>query len=242
MNIRINYGIKTGCNEAFIINESKRQELLANCKDADERARTDKLIRPILRGRDIERNKIHWANLYVIATHNGYTKTNGQFIQRIDINDYPALKDWFDNGNWNKKPQDGNNSERLRQRTDKGDTFYNLRDCAYMDDFDKRKIIWSDIATEPKFVEDNNGAIMNNTCYMMIGGPDYLIDYLNSDIIAWYFPRVLATDLGVGSRYFKQFVEKIPIPSSFENDFYDSFELSKDEIAFISSSVKPKSE
>ena len=44
--IQINYGIKTGFNDAFIISTEKRNEILANCKDADERKRTAELIRP----------------------------------------------------------------------------------------------------------------------------------------------------------------------------------------------------
>lgn len=44
--IKINYGIKTGCNEAFIVSTEKRNEILSNCKDADERQRTEELIRP----------------------------------------------------------------------------------------------------------------------------------------------------------------------------------------------------
>ena len=53
--IQINYGIKTGCNEAFIISTEKRDEILANCQSEDERRKTEELIRPILRGRDIKR-------------------------------------------------------------------------------------------------------------------------------------------------------------------------------------------
>ena len=70
-NIQINYGIKTGCNEAFIIDEAKRSEILANCRDAAERKRTEQILRPILRGRDIKRYGYDWAGWYLIASHNG---------------------------------------------------------------------------------------------------------------------------------------------------------------------------
>lgn len=69
--IKINYGIKTGCNDAFIITTQRRNEILASCADEDERQRTDALIRPILRGRDIKRYGYDWANLWLINTHNG---------------------------------------------------------------------------------------------------------------------------------------------------------------------------
>ena len=65
-NIQINYGIKTGYNDAFIINTEKRDEILSNCQTEDERTRTAELIRPILRGRDIKRYGYNWANLWLI--------------------------------------------------------------------------------------------------------------------------------------------------------------------------------
>ena len=65
--ISINYGIKTGCNEAFIIPTSRRDEILAACRDEAERERTAALIRPILRGRDIKRYGYEWAELWIIA-------------------------------------------------------------------------------------------------------------------------------------------------------------------------------
>ena len=64
--IQINYGIKTGYNEAFIITTEKREEILANCQSEEERQRTDEIIRPILRGRDIKRYGYDWANLWLV--------------------------------------------------------------------------------------------------------------------------------------------------------------------------------
>ena len=84
--IQINYGIKTGFNDAFIISTEKRNEILANCNDADERKRTEELIRPILRGRDIKRYGYDWADLWLIATFPA---------QRYKIDDYPAVKQYL---------------------------------------------------------------------------------------------------------------------------------------------------
>ena len=125
--INIYRGVLTGCNEAFIINTDKRNEILANCKDEAERKRTEELIRPILRGRDIKRYGYNWAGLWLINTHNGI---KGR-IPRIDINDYPAVKAHLDQY-WDK----------ISKRADKGDTPYNLRNCAYMEDFDKPKMAY----------------------------------------------------------------------------------------------------
>ena len=117
-NISINYGIKTGFNDAFIISGAKRDEILANCKTDEERHTTAELIRPILRGRDIKRYEYNFADLYLINTHNGIKEKN---IPRIDINDFPAVKKHLDKY-WDK----------IEHRADQGDTPYNLRNCAYM--------------------------------------------------------------------------------------------------------------
>lgn len=116
--IQINYGIKTGFNDAFIINTEKRNEILDNCSSEEERTKTAELIRPILRGRDIKRYGYDWANLWLINTHNGIKGIK----PRIDINDYPAVKAHLDQY-WDK----------ISKRADKGDTPYNLRNCAYLD-------------------------------------------------------------------------------------------------------------
>lgn len=115
--IQINYGIKTGCNEAFIITTEKRNEILANCQTEEERARTEELIRPILRGRDIKRYGYNWAGLWLINAHNGI---KGK-LERIHIEEYPALKAHLDQF-----------KHKLEERSDKGDTPYNLRNCAYL--------------------------------------------------------------------------------------------------------------
>ena len=116
--IQIYRGVLTGCNEAFIISTEKRNEILSNCQSEDERKRTEELIRPILRGRDIKRYGYDWANLWLINTHNG---VKGK-IPRIDIEDYPAVKAHLDQY-WDK----------IRDRADQGDTPYNLRNCAYLE-------------------------------------------------------------------------------------------------------------
>jgi len=84
--VKIYYGIKTGLNEAFIITTEKRNEILANCKDEEERKRTEAIIKPILRGRDIKRYHYEWAGLWVIGT---FPALN------LNIDDYQAIKKYF---------------------------------------------------------------------------------------------------------------------------------------------------
>ncbi len=94
--IQINYGIKTGANEAFIIPTEKRDEILNACKTQEERKCTETLIKPILRGKDIKRYSYEWADLWVINTHNGYTSNLKSKIPPIDIEKYLATKAHLD--------------------------------------------------------------------------------------------------------------------------------------------------
>ena len=164
--IQINYGIKTGCNDAFIIDTAKRDEILSNCQTEEERKKTDELIRPILRGRDIKRYGYIDNGKFLINTHNG---VKGKF-PRIDINDYPAVKAHLDQF-W----------DIISVRSDRGDTPYNLRNCAYLEDFDKPKIIWKRIGSILRFSYDNKGCLgLDSTCFATGQHIEYLCCVLNS--------------------------------------------------------------
>jgi len=212
--VNIYRGILTGCNEAFIIDENKRAEILAQCADAAERQRTEQIIRPILRGRDIKRYGYDWANLWLITAHNGYGK-----VPRIDIdNKYPAVKKWLDEGGvaYNGKLYSG--LKQITRRADKGATPYNLRNCAYMDDFSKPKIVWADLArTGNAFIYDDAGFTSPNTTYLIASEDKtflrYLIGVLNSRVILKYLDWISAKLDETGWRWFKQYVETFPIPS-----------------------------
>ncbi|ELW7870030.1 class I SAM-dependent DNA methyltransferase, partial [Campylobacter coli] len=141
--LNIYRGILTGYNEAFIITTEKRNEILANCKDEAEKERTAKLIRKMLRGRDIKRYSYEWAGLWVINAHNGYKNQNGEKVEAINIENYPSLKKHFDEF----YPQ-------LEKRADKGLTPYNLRNCAYIEEFEREKIVYSEIVRKPQFYLD----------------------------------------------------------------------------------------
>ena len=191
-NVSINYGIKTGYNDAFIISETKRNEILSNCKSDDESQRTAELIRPILRGRDIKRYGYHFAGLYLINTHNGIKEKN---ISRIDIDDYPAVKKHL-NEYWDK----------ISMRADKGDTPYNLRNCAYMDELFQSKIIWGEISDNSKFAFDFNGTFMPEatTFYMRGENIEFLLAALNSKLSEWFFSKI-GTTTGVGTVRWKKY-------------------------------------
>ena len=167
--IQINYGIKTGCNEAFIITTEKRNEILENCKTEEERERTEELIRPILRGRDIKRYGYNWAGLWLINTHNGIKDK----LERIHIEEYPAVKAHLDQF-----------KHKLEERSDKGDTPYNLRNCAYLEDFFQQKIVFQEIVQSSQFSYDSDiHYLCNDTCRIIVGNDlPFLLGILNSKL------------------------------------------------------------
>ncbi|EPD4148185.1 TaqI-like C-terminal specificity domain-containing protein, partial [Campylobacter jejuni] len=203
--LNINYGIKTGLNEAFIITTEKRNEILANCKDEAEKERTAKLIRKMLRGRDIKRYSYEWAGLWVINTHNGYKNQNGEKVEAINIEHYPSLKKHFDEF----YPQ-------LEKRADKGLTPYNLRNCAYLDEFEKEKIVWNPVSGEYLFSYIKEHIFFNNSLFMMtldVFSLKYILAFMNSNCYKWLI--TLKTNLiQTGSYAYgaKDKIERLPIP------------------------------
>jgi len=196
-NINIYRGVLTGCNEAFIINTGKRDEILANCQTDDERTRTAELIRPILRGRDIKRYGYVDNGLFLINTHNGIRNK----LPRIDINDYPVVKAFLDQY-W----------DRISTRADKGDTPYNLRNCAYWEDFSKPKIIYPNMTKYMPFVFDNEMYLTNQKCFIITGKyVAYLTAFFNSSLFKYCF-RDSFPELQGGTRELsKIFFDKIPV-------------------------------
>ncbi len=198
--INIYRGVLTGYNDAFIISTEKRDEILANCQNEEERTKTAELIRPILRGRDIKRYGYNWADLWIINTHNGI---KGK-LPRIDVDEYPAIKAHLDQY-WDK----------ISKRADKGETPYNLRNCAYMEDFDKPKIVWGEISDRSKFAfERRGGFVPEATTFLMAGEHlPYLLCILNSPMSEWFFSKV-GTTTGVGTvRWKKYTIQELIIPA-----------------------------
>ena len=195
--INIYRGVLTGCNEAFIIDTTKRDEILANCQSDEEREKTAELIRPILRGRDIKRYGYVDNGQYLINTHNGI---KGK-LPRIDINDYPAVKAHLDQY-WDK----------ISIRVDKGDTPYNLRNCTYLDDFCKPKIIYPNMTKYMPFVFDNKMYLTNQKCFIITGKyVAYLTAFFNSSLFKYCF-RDSFPELQGGTRELsKIFFDKIPV-------------------------------
>ncbi|GAA8218746.1 class I SAM-dependent DNA methyltransferase [Helicobacter pylori] len=202
--IQINYGIKTGANEAFIIPTEKREEILNACKTQEERKRTEALIKPILRGKDIKRYSYEWAGEWVINTHNGYTSNLKFKIPPIDIEKYPALKSHLDS-HW----------DTIATRCDQGDTPYHLRNCAYLEDFEKEKIVYPCImAKEPCFVYEEKGFYAPAPANIITGDKieiKYITALLNSKCI-YFAMRKFYMGGGIEGELKTNNLEKIPIP------------------------------
>ncbi len=207
--IQIYRGILTGANEAFIIPTEKREEILNACKTQEERKRTETLIKPILRGKDIKRYSYEWAREWVINTHNGYTSNLKFKILPIDIEKYPATKAHLDS-HW----------DTIATRSDQGDTPYHLRNCAYLEDFEKEKIVYGEIVQEPRFYLDSGECELGYfyaeaTSFILTGEHlRYLLGMLHSKLITFAFKTFYAGgELGEsGYRYKKAFIERLPIP------------------------------
>ena len=243
--INIYRGVLTGYNEAFIISTEKREEILSKCQTPEERQRTDELIRPILRGRDIKRYGYDWANLWLINTHNGI---KGK-LNRIHIEDYPAVKVHLDQY-WDK----------ISIRADKGDTPYNLRNCAYLDDFNKPKAMWKIIGSNICFSFDFNSMYCNNAVNIITGDSDHLLQFvglMNSKLFEWYLK--ISNEAPIADERVQLYVttlEKTLLKLDFPNDFsnvirnringtatdtdvnnavYQVYDLSDEEIGYIES-------
>ena len=132
--------------------------------------------------------------------------------------------------------------DKLYSREDKGYTPYNLRSCAYMDDFDKQKIIYSEIVQSPKFFLDKNGKFYPEASafYMLGDFLEELIEYLNSPLSGWIFKTFYAGG-GLGNngyRYKKCFITSLPVPHGKSKDFFKNFNFTEEEIAYINQHCK----
>ena len=232
--INIYRGVLTGYNEAFIISTEKRDEILSNCQSEDERKRTDELIRPILRGRDIKRYGYNWARWYLIATFPS---------RHYDIEQYPAVKNYLLSFGIERLEQTGKvhnvNGKKIKARKKTNNKWFETQDSiSYWEDFYKPKLFYADITQHLSFCMCEDVMFCNNTTYFIatenLSVLKHLNRYLNTSLVDWYY-RTLSVQLGEKAvRMFSIYVLEIPIPPiAKENDFYKVFNLTPSEIAFI---------
>ena len=206
--IQINYGIKTGFNDAFIISTEKRNEILANCQTEDEYTRTDELIRPILRGRDIKRYGYNWADLWLIATFPS---------RHYDIEAFPSVKKHLLSYGKERLEQTGKtyavNGEKIKARKKTNNKWFETQDSiSYWDDFNKPKIVYPNMTKYMPFVYDDMGYYTNQKCFVITGqNIAYLTAFFNSSLFKFCF-RESFPELQGGTREMsKIFFDKIPV-------------------------------
>ena len=189
--IEIYRGITTGLNAAFIIDNQTKEALVA------EDPKSAEIVKPVLRGRDIGRYKAKWAGLWLIDTHNGHGN-----VPPIEIDRFPAVRAHLDGF-----------YDRLEKRYDKGSTPYNLRNCAYHEDFTKEKLLWIELVDKGRFAYDSRGFYGEATTFLLTGeSVKFLCAVLNSNLIGWFLRQVAPTS-GMGTlRWKKVYVERLPLP------------------------------
>ena len=189
--VKINRGITTGCNEAFIIDNATKRSLIA------EDSNSQHIIKPNMRGKDVRRYRAQPADEWIIATHNGYGD-----IPVVNIDHYPAVKMYLD-GYYNQ----------LESRQDKGKTPYNLRNCTFYGEFAKEKLFWRRVASQGVFAYISEETYCVNAVFMVTGDSlKFLCAVLNSKLTTWFMQQMLPTS-GTGTFHWeKVHVERLPVP------------------------------
>jgi len=208
--INIYRGVLTGCNEAFIIDSEKREEILANCRTEDERQRTAELIRPILRGRDIKRYGYDWANLYLIATFPS---------RHYDIDRYPAVKQYLLSFGIERLEQTGKthvvDGEKVKARKKTNNKWFETQDSiSYWEDFFKPKITWGNLNLEGTYSYAPEGMFINAPSPFIATTNIAILHILNSTIADYYIRSLGVTRNGGYFEYKPMFVEKLPVPQT----------------------------
>lgn len=180
---KINYGIKTGLNEAFMIDEKTRNTLIEEDENSAE------ILKPYLTGAEIGRYTIKSKKKHIVLTKIG-----------VDIERHPAVKKHL-----------SNYRAKLEKRWDKGDHWYELRVCKYYDSFEKPKIIWGNLATKASFALDRNGYYVNAPACILLTDSKYVLGILNSKLASFYLKSICAERQGGFVEQKPVYVRKIPI-------------------------------
>jgi len=194
---KIYYGIKTGLNEAFVIDEETRERLIG------EDSKSEELIKPFLAGKDIKRYQPPSTNKYLILIPSGWTN------KKADTDDkwkwfsesYPAIADHFKQF-----------EKKAKKRYDQGEYWWELRPCTYYDEFDKPKIMLPDISLRGNFTMDQEGGFcIVNTAYIIGSNENFLLGILASNLIDFYYRSISSSYRGGYLRFIYQYLETIPI-------------------------------
>ena len=200
-NLEFFRGFLTGFNDAFFIDEEKKNELI------QKESKSSEYIKPLLRGREIKKYGYNFNEKYVIFTRREFPIDEYKAI-REHLLEYkeklePKPNDWDErkNGEWQgRKPGSY--------------LWYDFQDnIAYYPIFEKEKLIWLAISDKPAFALDRNKTYVTAPAYIMTSHCNkYLMTVLNSKTMEWYLDKV-SSSTGVGTnQWSKIFVEQLPIP------------------------------
>jgi len=194
----IYYGIKTGLNEAFVIDEKIKNGLIQSD------AKSGEIIRQFLTGKDIKRYVPPDQKKFLILMPKGWTNAKSGDAKnkwKWFKENYPAVAQHLESF-----------QESAEIRYDKGDYWWELRACEYYNEFEKPKILYPDIAPRGYFTLDEKGSFYcANTGYFMVTGNKFLLGILNSKLITFYYSKIAALIRGGYLRFFTQDIAKLPI-------------------------------
>ncbi|MBK8872986.1 MAG: Eco57I restriction-modification methylase domain-containing protein [Bacteroidetes bacterium] len=235
-------GMLTGFNDAFYIDEKKKQELI------EEDPNSEKIIKRLIRGREIYRWGYQFNGNYAIYPHNGVrenSKKGTKALTRIDVpKDFPAiykhLSQYKDkNSPLAKKNEDGS-IQTLIDRTDQGAHWTNIRDCAYLLSLEEEKLVWLAITDKPAFAYDNKHTYISNPSYFMNGkNLKYLLVFLNSKVIEWYLDKISSSTGQGTNQWNKMYIEQLPVPQSNSRNLVSKYEVISDYLIFLNDPTNP---
>ena len=205
--INIYRGIITGCNEAFVVDKETRDRLIAEHPSSAE------VLEPFLRGRDVKRWQINFAEKYLIKIESSENREHpwsgspaGE-AEQIFADTYPAIYAHFEPFR-----------ERLIDRHDQGNYFWELRSCAYWDEFDQTQIVWGNLAESPQFAFADAGFYLSAPATMMVSDSKYLLGILNSQITRYLVSQSAAERQGGFLEFKPMYISPLPIPDPPENE------------------------
>ncbi|EGK8097171.1 class I SAM-dependent DNA methyltransferase [Campylobacter lari] len=212
--LNIYRGILTGLNEAFIITTEKRDEILTKCKDEVEKERTAKLIRKMLRGRDIKRYSYEWAGLWVIFIPWHFPNVEKP---KTMLENEQDLKEQYSSLYNHLLSHKEKLSNRNKAETGIRYEWYCLQrwGANYYQEFEKEKIGWQRVTQEPSFILENERVLLDSMAFMVGNSKNelkYLLGFLNSSLIFYYFKNIGHLYSDKGFLLSNQYVEKFPIP------------------------------
>lgn len=227
---KIYRGVLTGFNEAFVIDAETRERLIA------EDPKSAEIIKPFLAGRDIKRYETPVADKYLITVPKGWTNgiCKGKNAWACFSGAYSAVAKHLRNF-----------EDKAKARYDKGDYWWELRECAYYEEFEKPKIFFPDISQRGNFSLDNAGGIFCvNTVYFISSGEMYLLGVLNSKLLTYFYKNMYAVYRGGYLRFFSQYIEQLPLVhmNQDENNYKKMASLVSQMLEIISSIKTIKSE